>query len=772
MMTRIQGKPGGTRWRLLAAGVVAVVLGAGSLAMHGGATADTAPVDPELPETVSADVLPTVQINGVAWKQVIVGDTVYVGGNFSSARPAGAAAGTNETPRSNMLAYRLSTGELIPGFAPSFNGQVKDLALSPDKSLLYVAGSFTQVDGVNRYRGAAINLATGTVTSFRPIFNSTTNAVAATADAVFYGGAFTSADNTPRTKVAAVRPTDTGTQLLPMNPTVSNGSLQDIVVSPDGADIVIAGNFTSVNGSSNPGYGLARIKVATGASMSLPVNSEVRNAGSKAAILSLESDGNSFYGTGYHYGSGGNVEGSFKADWATGKLTWLEDCHGDTYAVWPTADVVYQASHKHYCGNSGGFPETSPRSFQHSTAVTQDVRGTNTRDIYGYPDHPGTPRPEFLEWYPKWTPGTFTGSNQAPWTVTANDDYVVYGGEFLKVDGVAQQGLVRFAVKEIAPNDVGPGLRGAEFGLTATSPADGQVRLTWPGNADKDNATVTYKVYRGSTEVAPIHTNPVTAAFWKQTTQSFLDSEAPPGSTQRYRVVAEDAFGNKAPTEWVTVEVDGEPVPPAEGIVAEDTFERAEASGWGTAETGGTWTRSAGVAGSLSVSEGRGRHATTPGATTESRLETVSAGDVDATVSVGVSRLPDAGFVWSILGVRVSGSDHYASRLRFNPDGTVGVHLVRSGTPVVGANVVPGLSVAPGERLMVRLQVTGTAPSTVRTKVWPVGSAEPSGWTYELSDSTAANQLPGGVMVRGYGSSAIGATPVEVSYDDLRVIEP
>ncbi|MEU6138428.1 hypothetical protein [Nocardioides sp. NPDC047086] len=766
-MTRIHDN-----WRLLAAGVVAAVLGVSSLVMSGGATADTAPVDPELPETVSADVLPTVQIDGVAWKQVIVGDTVYVGGNFSSARPAGAAAGTNETPRANLLAYRLSTGELIGSFAPTLNGQVKDMALSPDESLLYLAGSFTQVNGVNRYRGAAINLATGALTSFRPIFNSTTNAVAATADTVFYGGVFTSADNTARTKVAAVRSTDTGTQLLPMNPTVSNGSVQDVVVSPDGADIVIGGNFTRVNGVSNPGYGLARIKVATGASMSLPVNSEVRNGGANSAILALESDGTSFYGTGYHFGSGGNVEGSFKADWAAGKLTWLEDCHGDTYSIWPTAEVVYQASHKHYCGNSGGFPETSPRSFQHSTAVTQAVRGTNTRDIYGYPDHPGTPRPEFLEWYPKWTPGTFTGSNQAPWTVTANDDYVVYGGEFLRVDGVAQQGLVRFAVKDIAPNEVGPGLSGAEFGLTATSPADGQVRLTWPGNADKDNATVTYKVYRGSTGVAPIHTKAVTAAFWKQTTQSFLDTAPPPGTSQRYRVVAEDAFGNQSPTEWVTVDVAGEPAPPEEGIVAADTFERAEASGWGTADTGGTWTRSTGTAGNFSVSEGRGRHAVTPGGTTESRLGDVSATDVDATVSVGVSRLPDAGYVWSILGARVSGTDHYASRLRFNPDGTVGLHLVRSGTPVVGANAVPGLSVAPGDRLKVRLQVTGTAPATVRTKVWPAGSAEPSGWTYELTDSTAANQVAGGVMLRGFGSSTIGTTPVVVSYDDLKVIEP
>ena len=54
--------------------------------------------------------LPTVQINGVVWDQQIVGNTVYVGGEFTTARPAGAPAGTDEVARNNMLAYNLSTG--------------------------------------------------------------------------------------------------------------------------------------------------------------------------------------------------------------------------------------------------------------------------------------------------------------------------------------------------------------------------------------------------------------------------------------------------------------------------------------------------------------------------------------------------------------------------------------------------------------------------------------------------------------------------------------
>ncbi|GGR48633.1 hypothetical protein GCM10010197_13000 [Nocardioides luteus] len=520
------------------------------------ASADTAPTDTDLPKTVSADVLPTVQIDGVAWKQVIVGDTVYVGGNFTSARPAGAAAGTDETPRSHMLAYKLSTGKLVSGFAPEFNGQVKDMALSPDKKLLYVAGGFTQVDGANRYRAAAIDLATGKATSFRPIFNSTTNAVAVSSNAIFYGGVFTSADKTARTKVAAVKPGDTGTSLLPFNPKLAGGNVNDIVVSSDGTQVVIGGAFTSVNGSTKPGYGLARLEVSSSSSLALPVNTEVRNAGAEAAILSLESDGTSFYGSGYNYGTGGNLEGTFKADWKTGSLTWLEDCHGDTYAVWPTADAVYQSSHKHGCDTSGGLPETKPRTWYHSTAVTQDVRGTNVADDkYNYPDHPGTPRPEFLEWYPKWTNGTFTSSGQATWTVTANDKYVLFGGEFPKVNGVAQQGLVRFAVKDVAPNKIGPTLKGAKWALTATSTTAGKATVKWPGNPDKDNATVTYKLYRGTMDSTPIKTVKVTAPFWKHSATTFTDTGRTSGSSQKYRIEAVDPLGNVSRSDWVTVKI-------------------------------------------------------------------------------------------------------------------------------------------------------------------------------------------------------------------------
>ena len=56
---------------LLTSGLTAVAAGTAAPA-----AADTAPSDPSLPVTASADALPTVQINGVVWSQAVVGNNV------------------------------------------------------------------------------------------------------------------------------------------------------------------------------------------------------------------------------------------------------------------------------------------------------------------------------------------------------------------------------------------------------------------------------------------------------------------------------------------------------------------------------------------------------------------------------------------------------------------------------------------------------------------------------------------------------------------------
>ena len=60
------------------------------------AQAAVPPVSARTGSVVTADGLPTVQIDGVVWTQAVVGDRVFAAGEFTHARPAGAAPGSGE----------------------------------------------------------------------------------------------------------------------------------------------------------------------------------------------------------------------------------------------------------------------------------------------------------------------------------------------------------------------------------------------------------------------------------------------------------------------------------------------------------------------------------------------------------------------------------------------------------------------------------------------------------------------------------------------------
>jgi outer membrane protein assembly factor BamB len=130
-----------------------------------------------------------VQVNGVVWSQVVVGNTVYAGGQFTSARPAGAAPGVNTTVRSNLLAYTLSNGVLVSTFAPTFDQQVLAVAASPDGSRVYVGGQFTHVNGGTRNQLVALDPATGAVIGeFAVNLAGPVKAIVATKDTVYVAG--------------------------------------------------------------------------------------------------------------------------------------------------------------------------------------------------------------------------------------------------------------------------------------------------------------------------------------------------------------------------------------------------------------------------------------------------------------------------------------------------------------------------------------------------------------------------------------------------------
>ncbi|WP_255559633.1 PKD domain-containing protein [Mumia sp. zg.B17] len=502
------------------------------------APADSAPSDPATPVTVTADGLPTVQINGVVWDQEVVGNTVYAVGNFTQARPAGSPAGQNVVTRNYMLAFDIRTGALISSFNPNLNGQALAVTASPDGSRLYIGGSFTQVSGQNRYRIAAFDTATGAlVPGFNTGTDSQVRALVATNDTVYAGGIFSRAGNESRTRLAAFAASNAAVR--PWAPAADH-RVNALTITPDGSRVVIGGHFGNVNGAQ--ARGLAAVDPTSGATLGWPMNQVVKNTGDGAAILSLATDEDGVYGSGYDYYGSGGFEGTFRAS-STGQITWLDDCHGDTYSVYPAKEAVYAAGHKHYCGNIGGFAQTEPWDFYQATALSKQATGVVSRDTMGYPSFHNNPSPTLLDWFPTIDVGSFTGQSQAAWSVTGNDDYMVYGGEFPKVNNVAQQGLVRFAKRSLAPNNVGPSAS-PSLTPTVTSKAPGTAQVSWQAATDPDSGSLTYRVYRNGNTTTPVYEVTQGSNFYHRPTLTFVDTGLTAGQTSTYRVRVTDPDNN------------------------------------------------------------------------------------------------------------------------------------------------------------------------------------------------------------------------------------
>ncbi|MFE6995690.1 PKD domain-containing protein [Microbacterium sp. NPDC057659] len=520
------------------------------------ARADVSPPDGEA-STVTADALPTVQINGIVWDQEIVGNVVYAVGQFSSARPAGAAAGTNETPRSNMLAYNLTTGELITSFAPTINAQVRQVAASPDGTRLYIVGDFTSVNGQTRNRVAAFDLPSGALSDFDPNVSGSASGVDATNSTVYITGSFWRVSGQDREGAAAL--TKAGA-LMPWAPVLGDRQGKVVLVSPDQSKVVLGGGFPTLNGSANPGYGLGMVDAQTGALLPFGTNGVVRDAGNDSAILSLKSDGQSLYGSGYVFGDGGNLEGSFRTDWASGDLVWVNDCHGDTYDVQPFGDALYQAGHSHYCGSLvDGFPQSDPDwNFYRALAVSKDVQRITPPGLNnGYAEFAGNPQPKLLHWFPAMNTGTVSGAYQGPWTVNGNSEYVVYGGEFTRVNDKGQQGLVRFAIPSKSTNQQGPQMWNAEWMPTAAGVAGGALRISWPSNWDRDSEYLKYEVLRDGAVVKTFDSLRSKKADWAVPAFAWVDATVVAGTSYSYRVRATDQQGHAAMSGTVTATASG-----------------------------------------------------------------------------------------------------------------------------------------------------------------------------------------------------------------------
>lgn len=237
--------------------------------------------------------------------------------------------------------------------------------------------------------------------------------------------------------------------------------------------------------------------------------------------------------------------------------------------------------------------------------------------------------------------------------------------------------------------------------------------------------------------------------------------------------VTDNAGETATTTRSVTVTTPGQPV-----TLAADSFARTVTNGFGTAEVGGPWTLT-GTSSRYSVS-GSGRVVfPAPGVTNNAYLAGVSSAATDLRMTLAVDKMPTANGIYvSPIARRVVGAGSYQAKIVLRSTGAVALSLVRTnatgGSEVVlqSAITVPGLTMAAGDTLAVRVQAVGTNPTTVRAKVWKSGTTEPASWQRSVTDTTAALQAAGGIGVGMYLSSTVTNAPVTLTLDDLQAVTP
>lgn len=199
-----------------------------------------------------------------------------------------------------------------------------------------------------------------------------------------------------------------------------------------------------------------------------------------------------------------------------------------------------------------------------------------------------------------------------------------------------------------------------------------------------------------------------------------------------------------------------------------DTVTRTTSNGWGTADTGQTWSSTGGAASDHSTTGSVAQHTLTT--VNSSRFDTITApaADVDLRADFATSVLATGGPQYTGLVARyVDVNNLYFARLAFSTTQTVQIVLQRrlsSGQTDLVTATATELTHAPGTFYSLRFRITG---STLYAKVWAQGWPEPGAWDVTVTDTALTD--PGSVGVRSVLDATNTNGTVVASIDNFQL---
>ncbi len=380
-------------------------------------------------------------VNGVVYALEVVGDTVYVGGDFTEAR---APNGTDVAPRANLAAFRLSDGGLLP-FRADTNGDVRAIAATPER--VFVGGEFTRIGGVSRAHLASVDPADSSINSFAPDPDGVVRALVRDRSRLYVGGLFTSIAGVRRDRVAAISPVS-GSAIAGFAPVV-NSEVRAIAPSPDGTTVYLGGRFTRINGADRQYLGA--VNASSGAT-----GIEFDDVGGHVFGVDVSPDGDMLYG------AVGGTQNRAKA-WTVddGRRRWNVATDGDIQAIDHFEGNVYFGFHDGY---------------QDDTTVKMLVADAARGSLESF-------RPAI-------------NSSFGVWAIQATPSALTVGGEFTRFEGVRTRGVAIIP----SSNPVDATAPTTPTGLQSPNATATTIELSWTPSTD-DTGVTGYRIVRSGLQV-------------------------------------------------------------------------------------------------------------------------------------------------------------------------------------------------------------------------------------------------------------------------------
>jgi hypothetical protein len=313
------------------------------------------------------------------------------------------------------------------------------------------------------------------------------NALAATADRLYVGGAFLKAGLESRSRLAAV---STATAALePGWVPVTDGLVRTLSLSPDGAHVYAGGDFSTVSMQAR------RNAVALGTIAGDVISDWRPDPGQP--VFSLVANDTSVYGA---VGGSANLVTAWDA--TTAGARWTRYSDGDFQALAVSGNIVY----------AGGHFNKLEGELRRKLIALDRVSGALRKD-----------------WKPK-LPATATTWGGVWALSTSGDTRLVVGGDFDNISGFRQEHFAKFTGSiDGTANDTTPPAKPS--GLDAIAVGGGRVDLDWSATTD-DDAVAKYEILRDGVKIATTETT------------SYSDKSVQPNTAYRYHVVAVDFAGN------------------------------------------------------------------------------------------------------------------------------------------------------------------------------------------------------------------------------------